>query len=298
MNAIAIPSFDFSALATLLAWRRMALIPLFGLLCGCTKTVDLQSGLNNADANEIVTVLNRQGIEVEKRIAKEGVTLTVKEMDISRATETMHAAGLPRRSLSNLGQVFKKEGMISTPLEERVRYIYALSAELEYTLQQFDRVTAARVHVVLPERIAPGEPIQPSSAAVFVKYRPPLDEDIVVPRVRNLVASSIPGLSSEEARNKVSVVMVAAEATAPAVEWTTVGPFRVMAQSATTLASTLVIVLLFGVCATLGGLLILVRHHPKASAWVRSRLARKAAAASNGNNQVPQQAGAIREREA
>lgn len=283
MNAIALPSFDFSALEGLFAWRRAGLILLFTLLCGCGKTVDLQSGLNNADANEIVTVLNRHGIEVQKHIGKEGVSLTVKETDISRATETMRAAGLPRRSLSNLGQVFKKEGMISTPLEERVRYIYALSAELEYTLQQFDRVTAARVHVVLPERIAPGEPIQPSSAAVFVKYQPPLDEDVVVPRVRQLVASSIPGLSGEESRHKVSVVMAAAEATAPAVEWTTVGPFRVMAQSASALGWTLAIVFLFGLGATVGGLLILIRHHPKASAWIKNRLARKSGGAAPNN---------------
>jgi type III secretion protein J len=226
---------------------RLCVFCLFLLLCACSETTNLQAGLNDADANEIVSVLNRHGITAQKRTTKEGVILTVKMSDISRATEVMHAAGLPRRTRANLGQVFKKEGMISTPLEERVRYIHGLSEELEFTLQQFDNVVSARVHVVLPERIAPGEPIQPSSAAVFVKYRLPFDEDTAIPRIRNLVASSIPGLSGESGHDNVSVVLAPSEATAPAVEWTQVGPFIVQAGSAGTLIAALL--LMAGVAA-------------------------------------------------
>ncbi|HVK95919.1 MAG TPA: type III secretion inner membrane ring lipoprotein SctJ [Noviherbaspirillum sp.] len=229
---------------------RMCMWGMIGLLCACSKVVNLQSGLSDSDANEIVLVLNGQGIAVEKQKAKEGVNLTVEETDLSRATAAMNAAGLPRRSMSNLGEVFKKQGMISTPLEERVRYLHGLSEELGFTLQQFDNVISARVHVVLPERIAPGEPIQPSSAAVFVKYRPPLDEDAVAPRIRRLVASSIPGLSSEDGRSKVSVVMTRSEIPPPTVAWTTVGPFMVEADSAGSLLTTLILLTLVG----LGGL--------------------------------------------
>jgi type III secretion protein J len=256
---------------------RLCLLLVLGALGACSKSVDLQRGLNDADANEIVTVLNHHGIEAEKRTSKEGVTLAVGEENISRATEAMRAAGLPRRNLSSLGQVFKKEGMISTPLEERARYIYGLSAELEYTLQQFDHVVSARVHVVLPERVAPGEPIQPSSAAVFIKYVPPLDEDAIVPRIRSLVASSIPGLSGDNARGKVSVVLTASELTAPQVEWKTVGPFRVMADSAGTLTATLIVSTLFMliVAVTIG--VLTARRNPAAKAWMDASVAKIAA---------------------
>jgi len=250
---------------------RLSSLLLLIVLCACGKVVDLQSGLKDADANEMVTVLNRHGIDAQKRITKEGVALSVKDTDIARATEALSAAGLPRRNLSNLGQVFKKEGMISTPLEERVRYIHGLSSELEYTLQQFDHVVSARVHVVLPERVAPGEPIQPSSAAVFIKYVPPLDEDAVVPRVRNLVASSIPGLSSEEGRGKVSVVLAASELTAPAVEWTTVGPFQVMADSAGGLIVAFTSMIGVFVLVLLVMLFVILRLHPKTADWMRKR---------------------------
>ena len=230
--------------------RNGCIFLLLVLLAACTKMVTLQAALNDADANEIVLVLNRKGIEVDKQKGKEGVTLLVKDSDLSRATETMNAAGLPRRNLSNLGEVFKKQGMISSPMEERVRYIHGLSEELESTMMQFDNVVAARVHVVLPERIAPGEPIQPSSAAVFIKYRPPMDEDAVLPRVRRLVASSIPGLAGEEGRNKVSVVMMPGEPPTPGIEWTMLGPFTVAASS----ANGLLIVIFLPILVALGAL--------------------------------------------
>lgn len=256
-------------------WRfaaRIVAVCMIGVLAACTQTVTLQAGLSDRDANEIVSLLNRNGIEAKKQATKEGVTLIVEEAAISRATDLMQAAGLPRRNLSNLGQIFKKEGMISTPLEERVRYIYGLSAELENTLQQFDKVVTARVHVVLPERIAPGEPIQPSSAAVFIKYRPPFDEEAAIPRIRKLVASSIPGLSDTDARGKVSVVLTPTEAAPAWVEWTTVGPFKVQSSSAGMLIATLIG---FGMLTLLSvgyAVFMVVLRHTKVLARIRERI--------------------------
>lgn len=219
------------------------------LLSACSKIVTLQASLKDADANEMVLVLNQNGIEVEKVRDKEGVTLMIDENDLSRASAALTAAGLPRRSPASLGEVFKRQGMISSPLEERVRYIYGLSEELGYTLQQFDRVISARVHVVLPERVAPGEPILPSSAAVFVKYRPPLDVDMIVPGIHNLVAGSIPGLAEAAGTDKISVVMIPTELPAPSIQWTKVGPFTVQAVSAGTLTWTLVALVVLALLA-------------------------------------------------
>jgi len=256
--------------------RRIAMLCMIGLLCACSKVVTLQSGLSDSDANEIVLVLNRQGIAVEKVRAKEGVDLLVDETEVSRATAAMNAAGLPRRNIASLGDVFKKEGMISTPLEERVRYLHGLSEELGYTLMQFDNVIAARVHVVLPERIAPGEPVQPSSAAVFIKYRPPMDEDAVIPRVKRLVAGSIPGLFSEDGRSNVSVVMTPGDPLPPGIEWTTVFGFKVAADDSGSLL-TLLLILVTLALAGCGGAGFL--------AWksgMIDRLRRKKAAGDDG----------------
>ncbi len=235
----------------------LALIALSLLLWGCSQVANLQTSLGDADANEIVALLKRYGIEARKVPTKEGITLTVQESDVPNATDVMRAAGLPKRTLTNLGTVFKKEGMISTPMEERVRYIHALSEELEFTLQQFDHVVSARVHVVLPERIAPGEPIQPSSAAVFIKYHEPFDEDTNIPRITNLVAASIPGLSGEEGRGKVSVVLAPAGAPPTAMEWESVGPFKIQTASASSLKWTLGVLSALSLLSVTGMLLML-----------------------------------------
>lgn len=238
---------------------RICMICMIGLLCACSREVVLQSNLTDSDANEIVMVLNRQGIAVDKRPSKEGVNLVLSNTDLSRAAAIMNAAGLPRRSRESLGEVFKKQGMISTPLEERVRYLAGLSEELGYTLQQFDNVISARVHVVLPERVAPGEPLLPSSAAVFIKYRPPIDEDAITPRVQRLVASSIPGLANEDGRSKVSVVLTPGETPLPAVKWTMVGPFKVQADSASNLLTTLISLAVVGLLGLAAGVFAVMK---------------------------------------
>lgn len=176
-------------------------------LAGCKGAIGFQTGLSDAEANEIIAVLQDDGISVQKQSGKAGIALSIDAQDMSRATALLASKGLPRRRQVRLGEVFKKEGLISSPMEERARYVYALSQELEHTLLQIDDVIVARVHVVLPEKIAPGEPMQPSSAAVFIKHGPGLDADLILPQLRRLVARSIPGLGSH-AREKVSVVFV------------------------------------------------------------------------------------------
>jgi type III secretion protein J len=118
--------------------------------------------------------------------------------------------------------------VISTPLEERARYIYALSQELEATLSQIDGVIVARVHVVLPERIAPGEPVQPASAAVFIKHTSALDPDSVRGRIQQMVASSIPGMSGEPLDSKkFAIVFVPAAEFQDTERLVSFGPFLV-----------------------------------------------------------------------
>ncbi len=197
-------------------------------LGGCSDEIELHGKLSENDANEVIAELANKNIEATKRSDKEGVSVVLSASDINRAVRVLGAAGLPRRARTNLGEIFKKEGVISTPLEERARYIYALSQELESTLSQIDGVIVARVHVVLPERVAPGEPVQPASAAVFIKHAASLDPDVVLPRIRRMVSSSIPGMASAFANTeKLSVVFVDAMAYREQEVLAHVGPFLI-----------------------------------------------------------------------
>lgn len=197
-------------------------------LNGCSDRVELHRQLSEQEANEVVAELADKHIRAQKIPAKDGVVVAVQAADIGRAVRTLEAAGLPRVARTTLGDTFRKEGVISTPLEERARYIYALSQELEATLSNIDGVIVARVHVVLPERIAPGEPIQPASASVFIKHDPRLDPDKIRARVRRMVSSSIPGMTTAvDNPQKLTVIFVPAAAYQEQQRLAYFGPFLV-----------------------------------------------------------------------
>src|SRR5690606_14009886 len=128
-------------------------------------------------------------LEVEK-----GFAIRVGESDIADAVTLLTAKGLPRERSVSMDSVFQKSGLISSPFEDRVRYIYALGAEVAATLREIDGVTAARVHVVLPETSQFGRAQKPASAAVFIKHEPGVDIEYMVPQIRRLVNGSIEGL--------------------------------------------------------------------------------------------------------
>lgn len=207
----------------------LPIVALCMLLSGCSDRTDLFSGLSELDANEVIASLGENRISARKRSEKNGVVVTIDSVDINRAVRVLEAAGLPRQARTSLGEIFKKEGVISTPLEERARYIYALSQELEATLSQIDGVIVARVHVVLPERIAPGEPVQPASAAVFIKHAASLEPDAVRRRIQQMVVSSIPGLAGTSVADsdKFSIVFVPAAELEQAHSLASFGPFLV-----------------------------------------------------------------------
>ncbi len=195
------------------------------MLSGCGQQVILNTGLTENDANDIIAELSRYKIPAEKLIDKTGVTVLVEQDTIERAVQILNTAGLPHKARTNLGEVFQKSGIISSPLEERARYIYALSQEVESTLAQIDGVIVARVNVVLPERVAPGEPIQPASASVFIKYQPDLDPDSIEPQIRRLVSTSIPGLAGKES-SALSVVFVPVGIYQDHIDMVNLGPFQ------------------------------------------------------------------------
>ena len=182
------------------------------ILSACSKQIELYKDLNEQEANEIIAELDHKKIEAKKVSGKGGmVSVMIPEKDISTAVRWLEHKGLPRPRRNNLGDIFRKEGVISTPLEERARYIHALSQELETTISHMRGVVFARVHVVLPERIAPGEPLQAASASVFIQHEKNIDPDVLIPSIQKLVSASLPGMVSEDSR-KVVVVLLPVEA--------------------------------------------------------------------------------------
>ena len=169
------------------------------LLAGCDKETTLHAGLAERQANLVMAALLDAGIDCHKSPGEEGTwDVTVVESRFADAVNLLEKAGLPRQPHQGIGEVFKKTGMISSPSEERIRFMDALAQDLAKTISSIAGVVDARVHVVLPENDPFARHALPSSAAVAIRSRWDADLTDVIPSVKGLVKNAIEGLSAEK----------------------------------------------------------------------------------------------------
>ncbi|ASL42896.1 Nodulation protein NolT [Burkholderia sp. AD24] len=175
--------------------RALIVLPLLLLLAGCKTS--LFEGLDEDQANHIVAALSHHGITgYKERNADKTWNVSVDDDDAVIATELASAYALPRGGHANLGDLFSRQGLISSPEEDRVRFAYGLSQELSETLEKMDGVLLARVHIVLPQK-DPMDPAQDTlpSASVMMRYRSDYNLDLLRDRIRAIVAGSVEGLT-------------------------------------------------------------------------------------------------------
>ena len=169
------------------------------LLTACDQQTTLHSNLPEQQANLVMATLLDSGIPCQKSPGDEGTwNVTVSEARFADAVNLLERRGLPRRDYQGLGEVFKKTGMISSPSEERIRFMDALAQDLSRTIAGIDGVIDARVHVVLPENDPFARNTLPSSAAVAVRSRWDADITEYVPAIKGLVKNAIEGLTADK----------------------------------------------------------------------------------------------------
>lgn len=177
-----------------------------GVLCLALSAckVELYTDLEQRDANEMLAILLQNGVDADKSPGKKGtVVLRVEESELDNAIGILLDRGLPRTKSASIGDIFSNQGLISSPTEERARFVYAMSEELTGTLSELDGAIAVRVHVVMPEKKPNQRERLAASAAIFIKHRDNFDFSAYVPQIKELVANSIEGLKYD----KVSVVL-------------------------------------------------------------------------------------------
>jgi type III secretion protein J len=175
------------------------------LLSGCV-THELQTGLSERDAQEIVVLLNENGIDAsatktaseKKGEEKWGVQVRGGDQNLALAWRVLEENGLPRQKDKGLEDVFANSGMIPTATEEKARLLLGTSGEISRTLKSVDGVVDAHVLVVIPDSspLLDKTDRVPPTASVLIKYRgstaPLSDED-----VKKLVARAVEGLQPE-----------------------------------------------------------------------------------------------------
>lgn len=182
---------------------RMAPLLLAVALAGCK--VDLYSGLSEREANEILAILVRADLDVERVLSKDGLnTVRVEKDGLATAVELLSARGYPKHKHATMADVFDGGGLIQSPTQERARYVFALGEELSRTISDIDGVVSARVHVVLPKSDPLRSTATPSSASVFIRHEADAGVPELLAQIKMLVANSIDDLSYD----KVAVVFV------------------------------------------------------------------------------------------
>ena len=189
------------------------------LLLGACKT-ELYSSLSETDANAMVAILHRANIDADKQAVKDNLfSVQVEQDQFARAVEILDHAGYPRKQYDSFKEIFSSGGLIPTPFEEKVRFLYGLSEELAHTISLFEGVLETRVHVTLPEESnstttedSPQENL--GKASVYIKYDPLFDFVPLLPRIKSLVSDSIEGVSYE----RVEVLALPASTTPLTIE--------------------------------------------------------------------------------
>ena len=173
-------------------------------LSGCGK-MELYSNLPEKQANEMMSILQQHNIGAKKEAGAENTWKIIVSdgYNFSRAVELLNSRGYPMDAFENLGRVFQKSGLVSSPLEEKARFMSALAGDVSETINKIPGVLSARVHVVLPENDPYSDSVTPASAAVLITYRPESNLEEYVRDIKYIVTHSVEGLDYE----KVSVAI-------------------------------------------------------------------------------------------
>ena len=178
----------------------MMALALAFLVAGCEESAVLFSGLEESQANQVMAALLDEGLGCSKVPGDEGTwnVMIGDSKQFAVAANLCERKGLPKRRFNGVGEVFKKTGMVSSPSEERIRFMDAIAQDLSHTISMIDGVVDARVHVVLPENDPFAKNSLPSSAAVAIRSRWDVDLAEAVPQIKGLVKNAIEGLSFEK----------------------------------------------------------------------------------------------------
>ena len=180
----------------------IALLGFFGfIIMRVTAPVmtPLFTELSFEDSSGVVKDLERQGIKYELR--NDGAIVLVPKELVARLRMKLAEAGLPKGG--GVGyEIFDKSDVLgSTSFVQNMNHLRALEGELARTIRGIDRVQAARVHLVLPERALFARERAEATASIVLKVRGPLEPQ-QVRAIRHLVASAVNGLKPE----RVSIV--------------------------------------------------------------------------------------------
>ena len=157
----------------------------------------LYSNLSASDASAVVDKLDSSGIGYQ--LTNGGNTVMVPKDEVYKTRITLSGEGLPTNSTGGGYSLLDNQGLSTSQFQEQTDFKRAMEGELDKTIQAMDGVTAAVVHLALPEKQVFSEKQGTPTASVLIATRPgvTLSPD-QVQAVVHLVAASIEGMKPED----------------------------------------------------------------------------------------------------
>src|SRR6516164_2536079 len=180
----------------------IALIGFFGFLImrvTAPQMTPLFTDLTLEDSTAIVRELERQGVPYELR--NDGAIVLAPKDRVPRLRMSLAEGGLPKSGGVGYEIFDKSDALGATSFVQNINHLRALEGELARTIRSLDRVQAARVHLVLPERPLFARETPEPSASIVVRVRGTLEPQ-QIRAIRHLVASAVNGLKPQ----RVSII--------------------------------------------------------------------------------------------
>src|ERR1700753_4121002 len=159
----------------------------------------LFTDLSLDDSSAIMKDLERQAIPYE--LKNDGAVIMVPKDKVSRLRMHLAEGGLPKGGGVGYEIFDKSDALGTTSFVQNINHLRALEGELARTIRAIDRIQAARVHLVLPERPLFSRETPEPSASIVVRVRGALEPQ-QIRAIRHLVASAVSGLKP----TRVSIV--------------------------------------------------------------------------------------------
>ncbi|MEH2587581.1 flagellar M-ring protein FliF [Bradyrhizobium sp. AZCC 1721] len=159
----------------------------------------LFTDLSFEDSSSIIKDLERQAIPFELR--NEGAVIMVPKDKVTRLRMKLAESNLPKGGGVGYEIFDKSDALGTTSFVQNINHLRALEGELARTIRAIDRIQAARVHLVLPERPLFAREAPEPSASIVVRVRGSLEPQ-QIRAIRHVVASAVNGLKPQ----RVSIV--------------------------------------------------------------------------------------------
>ena len=159
----------------------------------------LFSDLSLEDSSAVIKDLERQAIPFE--IRNDGAVILVPKDKVTRLRMKLAEGGLPKGGGVGYEIFDKSDALGTTSFVQNINHLRALEGELARTIRAIDRIQAARVHLVLPERPLFSRETPEPSASIVVRVRGALEPQ-QIRAIRHLVASAVNGLKPQ----RVSII--------------------------------------------------------------------------------------------